>query len=87
MVISASFTFYRFTVGATKLEVFWSIISRSLPFIIATLGIFTLINLLIEKYLERENGKEFLKILGIQVAVILCAILFQAYDFYKTAII
>lgn len=87
LIISIGFSFYKINIDWSKLEMAFRIVSQFLPFLLFCLGIMMLINFGIEKFLERQNKKEFLKIFVLQFAFSLTLILIYAYDFYYNAIV
>jgi hypothetical protein len=86
LVISAGFTFYKISIEWSKFEMLANVISRFLPFVILVLMVISVINFCAEKYLEKENRKEFLKILILHILISLALIIYYSYQFYETEI-
>jgi hypothetical protein len=82
--VSVGFSFYSISIEWSKMEMVLSIISKFLPFVILILTVITVINYCIEKYLEKRNRKEYLKLLMIHLIVTFGVIVFYAYEFYAT---
>jgi biotin transporter BioY len=86
LLISANFTFYKFSIDWSRMKILSNIIGQFLPFLIMVLVIITLINFCVEKYLEKENRKEFLRILMVHSIISLLLILYYSYQFCETDI-
>jgi heme/copper-type cytochrome/quinol oxidase subunit 2 len=87
LFVSICFTYYKISMDWSKLEMVFSIISHFLPFTLLVLAIITVINYCIEKYLEKENRKEFLKILAFHSSIMVIIIILYSYQFYTTVMV